>query len=102
MTKKKKKKKTTLENVLNICNLFNTVIDNVRFFFVESSFLISAVIAAIASSVLTALSRTVSIFSSSSASSAFAAAICESESAFVVDCVMTSCEISVSRDSRWL
>lgn len=62
----------------------------------------SAVIAEMASSVRTALSRTISIFSRSSVSSVFAAVIRERLSAFVADCVITSWEMSLSRDSRWL
>ena len=85
--------------LLSICNLLRTVIDSVKFRFVESSFLISAVMAAMASSVLMALSRTVSMFSKRSASSAFAEEIRARESAFVVDCVVTSRVISLSSES---
>jgi len=74
--------------------------DRVRFRFVESNFLISAVMAAMVSSVLMALSRTVSMFSRRSASSAFAEEIRARESAFVVDWVVTSCVISLSSESR--
>lgn len=76
--------------------------DSVRFRFVESSFLISAVIAVIAFSVRCARARTVSMFSNSSARSVFAAEMRAFESAFVEDCVITSFEISASRAVRWL
>lgn len=91
-----------LKDILSICSRFNAVMLSVKFRFVWSSFLMSAVIAEIASSVRTALSRTISMFSSSSVSSVFAAVIRDRLSAFVADCVVTSWEISLSRDSRWL
>jgi hypothetical protein len=76
------------------------VIDNVKFRFVESSFLISAVIAVIASSVRIALARTVSMLSKSSDKSAFAADIRDKLSVLVAACVLTKAEISASRESR--
>jgi hypothetical protein len=56
--------------------------------------------AVIASSVLIARARTVSMLSNSSARSALAADIRASESAFVADCVVTSAAISTSSASR--
>jgi hypothetical protein len=90
------------QHILSICNLFNIVIDSVKFRFVESSFFISAVIAVIASSVLCALARTVSMFSNNSTRSVLAAEMRALESAFVEDCVITSLEMSASREARWL
>lgn len=77
------------------------VIDNVRLRFVESSFLMSAVIAVMASSVRIARARTVSMLSNSSARSALAADIRARESAFVADWVVTKTEMSSSSASRW-
>lgn len=79
---------------LNICSLFNIVIDNVKFRFVESNFLISLVIEVIASSVRAALPRTSSIFLNRAARSALAVDIRSRESALVAVCVARSWEIS--------
>jgi len=85
--------------LLGICNLLRAVIDSVKFRFVESSFLISAVMITMASSVLMALLRTVPTPPKRSASSAFTEEIGARESAFVVDCVVTSRVISLSSES---